>query len=78
MAAELTRAELRKAFDVSQEELAKILDVKQANASKIERREDMRLSTLVIVRNIHRPVLLPSAPCYSNGSQKKTCPSDVS
>src|SRR6266851_3879810 len=47
MAAELTLAELRKAFDVSQEELAKILDVKQANVSKIERREDMRLSTLV-------------------------------
>ena len=49
MAAELTRAELRKAFDVSQEELAKILDVKQANASKIERRKDMRLSTLVTI-----------------------------
>jgi len=47
MAAELMLAELRKAFDVSQEELAKILDVKQANVSKIERREDMRLSTLV-------------------------------
>ena len=46
MAAELTLAELRKAFDVSQEELAKILDVKQANVSKLERREDMRLSTL--------------------------------
>jgi len=47
MAAELTLAELRKAFDVSQEELAKILDVKQANVSKIERREDMRVSTLI-------------------------------
>lgn len=47
MAAELTLAELRKAFDVSQEELAKALDVKQANVSKIEHREDMRLSTLV-------------------------------
>src|SRR6266545_2578118 len=47
IAAELTLAELRKAFDVSQEELAKILDVKQANVSKIERREDIRLSTLV-------------------------------
>ena len=47
MAAELTLAELRKAFDVSEEELAKIPDVKQANVSKIERREDMRLSTLV-------------------------------
>jgi len=46
MAAELTLAELRKTFDVSQEELAKILDVKQANVSKLERREDMRLSTL--------------------------------
>jgi len=29
------------------EELAKILDVEAANVSKIERREDMRLSTLV-------------------------------
>ncbi len=47
MAAELTLTELCKAFDVSQEELAKILGVKQANVSKIERREDMRLSTLV-------------------------------
>lgn len=46
MAAELTLAELRKAFDVSQEDLAKALDVKQANVSKIERREDMLLSTL--------------------------------
>lgn len=32
---------------MSQEELAEILDVKQANVSKIKRREDMRLSTLV-------------------------------
>ena len=47
MAAELTLAQLRRAFDVSQEELAEILDVKQANVSKIERREDIRLSTLV-------------------------------
>ena len=47
MAAELTLAELRKAFDVSQEELAKVLDVKQANISKIEHREDIRLSTLI-------------------------------
>ena len=46
MAAELTLAELRKAFDVSQEDLARALDVKQANISKIERREDMLLSTL--------------------------------
>jgi len=46
-AGELTLAELRKAFDVSQEALAKLLDVKQANVSKIERREDMRPSTLV-------------------------------
>jgi transcriptional regulator with XRE-family HTH domain len=47
MAAELTFAELCKAFDVSQEELANILGVKQTNVSKVERREDMRLSTLV-------------------------------
>jgi len=46
MAAELTLAELRKAFDVSQEDLAKALDVNQANISKIEHREDMLLSTL--------------------------------
>lgn len=46
MTSELTLAELRKAFDVSQEDLAKVLDVKQANVSKIERREDMLLSTL--------------------------------
>jgi len=47
MAGELTLAELRKAFDISQEELARILDVKQANVSKIEHREDMRVSTLI-------------------------------
>jgi transcriptional regulator with XRE-family HTH domain len=47
MAAELTLVELCKAFDVSQEELAKILGVKQTNVSKVERREDMWLSTLV-------------------------------
>src|SRR6266851_9055309 len=47
MGAELTLTELCKAFDVSQEELYKIFDVKQANVSKVERREDMRLSTLV-------------------------------
>ena len=46
MAAELILRELRKAFDVSQEDLARALDVKQANISKIERREDMLLSTL--------------------------------
>jgi len=48
MAAELTLAELRKAFDVSQEDLAKALDVNQANISKIEHREDMLLSTLAV------------------------------
>jgi transcriptional regulator with XRE-family HTH domain len=46
MAAELTLAELRKAFDVSQEDLARALNVNQANISKIEHREDMLLSTL--------------------------------
>jgi transcriptional regulator with XRE-family HTH domain len=46
MAAALTLAELRKAFEVSQEDIANALDVKQANVSKIERREDMLLSTL--------------------------------
>jgi DNA-binding transcriptional regulator YiaG len=46
MAAELTLAELRKAFDVSQEDLARALNVNQANVSKIEHREDMLLSTL--------------------------------
>ena len=48
-AAELALAELRRAFDVSQGELAKLLGVKQVNFSKIERREDMRLSTLVTI-----------------------------
>src|SRR5438105_5824349 len=47
MAAELTLAELCKAFDVSQEALAKIVGVKQTKVSKVELREDMRLSTLV-------------------------------
>src|SRR6266705_1157415 len=47
MAAELTFGELCKTFEVSQAELAKILGVNQANVSKIERRKDMRVSTLV-------------------------------
>jgi len=44
---ELALAELRKAFDVSQEDLAKLLKVSQANVSKLESREDLHLSTLV-------------------------------
>jgi transcriptional regulator with XRE-family HTH domain len=46
MAAQLTFAELRKAFDVSQEDLAKALNVSQASVSEIEHSEDMSVSTL--------------------------------
>jgi len=72
MAAELTLAELRKAFDVSQQELAKVLDVKQANISKIERREDIRLSTLVAyVRAMGGDVeIVARFPGHAGGEQK--------
>jgi transcriptional regulator with XRE-family HTH domain len=47
MLAEMALAELRKAFEVSQEDLAKLLKVTQASVSKMENREDLHLSTLV-------------------------------
>lgn len=41
-----TLEELRIALGVSQEELARLLDVQQPAVSKLERRADMRVSTL--------------------------------
>lgn len=41
-----TLEELRVALGISQEELAELLDVQQPAISKLERRNDMRLSTL--------------------------------
>lgn len=41
-----TLEELRVALGVSQEELARLLDVQQPAISKLERRDDMRVSTL--------------------------------
>jgi DNA-binding XRE family transcriptional regulator len=41
-----TLEQLRLALGVSQEELARLLDVQQPAISKLERRDDMRLSTL--------------------------------
>lgn len=41
-----TLEELRAALGVSQEELARLLDVQQPAISKLERRSDMRVSTL--------------------------------
>jgi len=47
MIAEMALAELRRAFEISQEDLAKLLDVSQASVSKIETRNDLHLSTLI-------------------------------
>lgn len=41
-----TLEQLRIALGVSQEELARLLDVQQPAISKLERRDDMRVSTL--------------------------------
>jgi DNA-binding XRE family transcriptional regulator len=41
-----TLEQLRVALGVSQEELARLLDVQQPAISKLERRDDMRVSTL--------------------------------
>ncbi len=41
-----TLEELRVALGISQEELAELLDVQQPAISKLERRNDMRVSTL--------------------------------
>jgi transcriptional regulator with XRE-family HTH domain len=46
MVAELALAELRRNFGVTQEQLARLLDIRQAAISKIERRDDVLLSTL--------------------------------
>jgi DNA-binding XRE family transcriptional regulator len=43
---EMTLAELRRAFSLTQDTLAKNLNVKQAEISKIENRADMLISTL--------------------------------
>ena len=43
---EMTLAELRKAFLLTQDTLAQTLNVKQAEISKIENRADMLMSTL--------------------------------
>jgi transcriptional regulator with XRE-family HTH domain len=46
MVAELALGELRRNFGVTQEQLAGLLDIRQAAISKIERRDDVLLSTL--------------------------------
>ena len=43
---EMTLAELRRAFSLTQDTLARTLKVKQAEISKIENRADMLMSTL--------------------------------
>jgi DNA-binding XRE family transcriptional regulator len=47
VAEELTLAELREALQRTQAELAKKLEVRQSAISKLERRTDMYLSTLI-------------------------------
>lgn len=42
----MTLQEIRKGQNVTQEDMAKLLGIKQENVSRLERREDMRLSTL--------------------------------
>lgn len=46
MIADLALAELRRNFGVTQEQLAGLLDIRQAAISRIERRDDVLLSTL--------------------------------
>jgi transcriptional regulator with XRE-family HTH domain len=46
MVADLALAELRRNFGVTQEQLARLPDIRQAAISKIERRDDVLLSTL--------------------------------
>ncbi len=46
LSAAIELAELRRARRITQEELAERLGTRQANVSKLERRMDMRLSTL--------------------------------
>ena len=45
-AAEMTLRELREALDVTQDRLAEIMNMAQSEVSRLERREDWRLSTL--------------------------------
>jgi len=42
----MTLQEIRKSHNITQESMAKLLGIKQENVSRMERREDMRLSTL--------------------------------
>lgn len=42
----MTLQEIRKHKKVTQEDMAKLLGIKQENVSRMERREDMHLSTL--------------------------------
>ena len=46
LAEEMTLQELRKAFDQSQETTAEVLGLKQTAVSRLENRDDMRISTL--------------------------------
>lgn len=46
MAEEMTLQELRRALDRSQEATAEVLGLKQAAVSRLENRDDMRISTL--------------------------------
>jgi len=43
---QLTLQALRKELNLTQEAMADLLDMKQANISKVEKREDMLISTL--------------------------------
>lgn len=42
----MTLQEIRKNQKITQEDMAKLLGIKQENVSRMERRKDMRLSTL--------------------------------
>ena len=44
--AEIALQDLRKSLKITQEELARLLDMKQAGISRLERQEDMYISTL--------------------------------
>ena len=46
MIAEIALQELRRSLDLTQEEVARILNIKQASVSKLEKQEDMYISTL--------------------------------
>lgn len=43
---ELTLQALRKELEITQEEVAERMSIRQANVSKVEKRSDMRISTL--------------------------------